>query len=138
MVVNKLSQSEWMQYAEEAHRICFNESGYKALETADFALLVTEDDKLICYTTIKINDAETCYMQWGGAFPDSKGTVSSFKGYLQMIDKLKSEYKYITTRIENTNTPMLKFAMKAGFLICGVRSFKGAVLLEHLLEANNV
>lgn len=46
----------------------------------------------------------------------------------------EKDYKRITTYIENKNTPMLKFAMKIGFRITGIRNYKNEILLEHLLE----
>ena len=44
-------------------------------------------------------------------------------------------YKRITTYIQNTNSPMLRIAMKVGFKIIGTRTFKGDVMVEFLLEA---
>ncbi|MFN3453443.1 MAG: hypothetical protein ACK41T_00685 [Pseudobdellovibrio sp.] len=129
-----LTKDQWKTFSDDAHKACFGFDGYAALETADYALMIIDHDTPICYTTIKELDSHTCYMQWGGAFEGSLGTVKSFRGYTLMIDYLKQRYPYITTRIENHNIPMLKFAMKVGFKIIGVRNFKESILLEHLME----
>lgn len=134
MKVVKLSSDEWKMYAEDAHLICFNERMSAELNRIDFALVVHEGDVPLAYTTCREFDANTVYMQFGGAFPSVRGTLKSFQCYMKMLEALKSHYKRATTLIENNNIPMLKFAMKAGFLITGVRYFKGSVLLEHLLD----
>lgn len=134
MKVVELSQEDWLTLSEDVHRTVFGESGYAALERASKALLVDLDGTPICYCTIKEDDAVTAYMQWGGAFPSSKGTALSFRGYEMMIAHLKGRYKFIRTLIENSNVSMLKFAMKVGFRVHGIRYFSGSILLEHLIK----
>jgi hypothetical protein len=134
MEVVKLSSQEWKAFGTEAHLICFNEHFPAEQNRIDFALLVHENNVPLAYGTCREFDAHTVYFQFGGAFPSAKNTVKSFKAYLKILEAASSHYKRATTLIENTNIPMLKFAMKAGFLITGVRNFKGSILLEHLLE----
>lgn len=134
MELVKLSSSEWHNFSQEAHLICFNEEMSRELNRIDFALVSHEEGLPLAYTTCREFDAETIYMQFGGAFPSAKGTMKSFQSYMKILEALKSHYKRATTLIENKNIPMLKFAMKAGFLITGLRHYKGAILLEHLLE----
>lgn len=43
-------------------------------------------------------------------------------------------YRRIAFLVENTNEAMLKLAMRCGFLIVGLRTFKGLILLEHVKE----
>jgi len=132
--VSKLSQTEWLTFSQDAHLICFSEHQPKELVRIDYALICHEGSTPISYVTLRELDSETVYMQFGGAFPSAKGTLKSFKSYEMFLDCLKQGYKRATTFIQNDNLVMLKFAMKAGFRIVGIRTFKGNILLEHLLE----
>jgi hypothetical protein len=125
---------EWKQYSEKAHLICFAENRSADMNRIDFALVAELNGVPQTYMTCREVDAETVYMQYGGAFPSAKGTVNSFRGYQAMLKQLSTVYKYGTTLIENTNTPMLRFAMQAGLRIIGVRNFKNTILLEHFSE----
>lgn len=138
MELVKLSKQEWSQHTEQAHFVCFGEVGYSALDRCDFALLVVEGDVPLMYATIKETDSESAYLQRGGAFPSSKNTVLSYKAFDLIMNYLKTNYKYLTMRVLNTNKPMLKFAMKADFLIDGVNYAKGNIYLDHYLEVTNV
>lgn len=125
---------QWKQYSEQAHLICFNEHRPADMNRIDFALVADLDGIPQAYMTCREVDAETVYMQYGGAFPSAKGTVKSFRSYEAILGKLSSVYKHGTTLIENTNTPMLRFAMQAGLRVIGVRNFKQSILLEHFIE----
>lgn len=132
--ISVLPKHEWDEYAENAHLICFGEHREKSFNRYDFAVVAENEDGVpLAYSTVRENDAESAYMQYGGAFPSSKGTILSFKGYVEIVNYLKKRYKNINTLIENKNTPMLKFAMSVGFRIIGIRNFKNEIYLEHLL-----
>lgn len=132
--VRVLPKQEWDKYAEQAHLICFGETRHKEFNRYDFAIIAeSETGTPLAYSTIRENDAESAYMQYGGAFPSSKGTPLSYKGYVELVNHLKDRYKNINTLIENKNTPMLKFAMSVGFEIVGIRNFKNEIYLEHLI-----
>ncbi len=133
MIVARLSPKEWHQYSEDAHLICFNEIRPAKMNRIDFAMTTFEDGVPQTYMTCREVDEETLYMQYGGAFPSVQGTVKSFRGYEMMLCELSHHYKRATTLIENKNRAMLKFAMKVGFEIIGVRTFDGKIYLEHLL-----
>lgn len=134
MEVKRVSQQEWMKISSEAHELCFNERRDPSFERIDFALVVAMGSTPVAYMTCKELDAESIYMQYGGAFPSGRDTALSFRAYSSMIDYLSQNYVRGGTLIENTNTAMLKFAMKKGLLITGVRNFKGSILLEHCIE----
>lgn len=87
------------------------------------------------YCTVRVLDAESCYWQYGGAFPGCKGTLYSLRSYQEYAKWcFKYGFQRVTTYIENTNTAMIKIALKVGFRIIGTRFFKGHVLVEFLLE----
>lgn len=131
-------REHWKQYSENAHLIAFNETGYSEIERCDYALMVVDNDEPLMYATIKELDAMSGYMQRGGAFPSAKGSTKSYRAFELILDFLKERYPYVTMRVENKNLPMLKFAMKAGFIIDGISYFKNKIYLEHILGVSNV
>lgn len=135
MKVFEYTPDEWSSISEQAHSICFNEIRDPSLDRISFALLATDENQPTAYMTCKELDSETIYLQYGGSFPSVKGTCGSYRSYLAMLNHLMTMgYKRAGTYIENTNTPMLKFALKAGWIITGIRTFNGSVLLEHQLN----
>jgi RimJ/RimL family protein N-acetyltransferase len=134
VIVHCYSREDWKAVSEAAHLVCFGERKEVSMDRIDFALVVGENDAPSGYVTCREHDAETLYWQFGGAFPGTRSTSLSWKGYQALVDWCKTRYKRITTLIENTNIVMLKMAMKVGFRIQGVRVFKGQILVEHLLE----
>lgn len=133
MKVVKVEKYAWKSMSEEAHRICFSEVKPVGRERVDFALLVTNDDDFpLGYTTCKELDSETIYLQFGGCFPGTKDSVLAFKSYVAGIEFLKKDYKNVCFYVKNDNFAMLKFAMKTGFKIIGVKNRNGDILLEHV------
>jgi hypothetical protein len=133
-----LTKDQWKAYSDTAHSLCFDETGFSEIETIDYALLVVKDEVPLMYATIRQHDAVTAYMSRGGAFPSVKGTALSYKAFEMILDYLKAVSVTITLRTLNTNSPMLKFAMKAGFVIEGISYSKKQIFLEHILEVNHV
>jgi hypothetical protein len=134
MRVIKMLAKDWAKYSQDAHLVCFDEMRSPDFNRIDFALTSVLDSVPQSYMTCRELDAETVYLQYGGAFPSAKGTVRSFSGYKQMISELSISYTRATTLIQNQNTAMLKFAMAVGFRIIGVRTFKNEIYVEHLME----
>ncbi len=120
MKLERVSPENWNKVAEEAHLTCFSELRPKSRNTIDYAILVHDEEKPCAYATIIEMDQMSAYMQHGGAFPETKGTAKSFRSYQMIIDHLSEFYQALTTRIENTNVPMLKFALSVGFLPIGM------------------
>lgn len=134
MRVEIFSSSEWRELSADAHLTCFGEVNDPSRERINLALMAV-DDAPVAYMTIRELCPETIYLQYGGAFPGTQGTVKSFRGYTLMLSKLSElGYKDALTNIENSNIPMLKFAMKAGFKIIGTRNYDGSVMVEHHLK----
>lgn len=133
--VKKLSKDDWRELSEAAHLSVFNEKRSSSVDRIDYALLCeTADKNLVAFMTCRELDDETVYWQHGGSFPRFRDTLYSFASYSQFVEWHREKYKRVTTLIENTNTVYLKFAMKVGFKIIGVRNFDNQILLEHLLE----
>lgn len=132
MEVTKIDGQIWKRdFSESAHKIVFGKLKPAEWDRIDFALLVAKEGKMIGYGTCREFDAKTLYLQYGGAFRSPESTSLSLPAYLAFVDHCKKNYEAITTLVENTNFVYLKFAMKAGFRIIGVRVYDGIVLLEH-------
>lgn len=129
-----MTSDQWTNYAADAHLVVFNEVRPVEMNRIDFAIMTVNEGIPQTFMTARELDSETVYMQYGGSFPSAKGTVTSFTSYSLIVDYLLSKYKRITTLIENTNFPMMKFANKKGLLVVGIRYFKGQIFLEHLIE----
>lgn len=125
---------EWEAFSEDAHKICFHAHKPKSFDRIDYALLCTDNGVPCGYITCREYDHETVYFQFGGTFPGTKGGVKSWLCYEKCTEFARLRYRRITTLIENDNQVMLKFAMKMGYRIIGIRNYAGSILLEHVLE----
>ena len=136
--IEKIPAKEWIElYSEMAHRAVFKRIKPAHFDRIDFALLAKEDETVMGYITCREHDHETLYWQFGGAFAALKGTPQVYPVLEALIAECRPNYKRVYCLIENTKTPMLYLAMKAGFRIMGVRAYQNSILLEHLLEFAN-
>lgn len=135
-MITTLTPSQWEALSEEAHLICFEQARPKELDRLDFALIHEGLNGVpTSYMTCREHDAETIYLQHGGKLPSNGGTLGAFKGYVQMLYRLKeSGYHQAVTLIENTNVDMLRIALKVGWKITGVTQRKNQTLVEHTLN----
>lgn len=138
MIVEKLTPDQWAYCSEHAHLLAFKEIKPASRDRIDFALLAIDGTTPAMYVTCREYDAETLYWQFGGAFPETLGTVKSFRAVEAFVAYVKERYARVTCLIENTNRVMLKMASKVGFKIVGIRTYHGCVLLEHLLEFGEI
>lgn len=135
MIVELVDAETWKkEFSEAAHKIAFKELKPASWDRIDYALLAIDGDVAAGYVTCRELDSESVYWQYGGAMPGTRDTIKSFRAYEAFVQWHKSRYKRVATYIENTNTVMLKMAMRVGFRITGVRNYQGSILLEHLLE----
>lgn len=135
LTLDKLSPAEWAEMSKAVHKHSFCLDRDPSMDRIDYALIVRKDDELSAYTTIIELDGESVYMQHGGNFQASSGTVLTLRSYLMMINYLKESYKNISTRIWNKNRAMKKLAWAAGFIETGIESNKlGEQFLIYYLE----
>lgn len=136
MRVVKISKEKWAELSEKAHLIVFNEIRKPEMERIDYALLVESDSGVpMQYATCRELDAESVYFQYGGSFPGTKGTGKSLRCFDKIIEWSEfAGYRRISFLVENTNEAMMKLALRFGFLVVGLRNFKGQVFLEHTKE----
>lgn len=122
-------------FSEYAHKYSFGEVRCGDRERIDYALLAVNEEELPCgYMTCREIEERVVYWQFGGAFPPIEKTVYPMRLYGEFLKWHLERYDRIVTYIENKNTPMLKMAMKIGFLVTGIRTFENAVLLENTLK----
>lgn len=139
MKIEKLSPDQWHSFSEHAHKAVFSKLKPAHMDRIDYALLCVDDNATVLgYVTVREHDHETVYWQFGGCLDSARGTLKSFRACQAFVDFQKKVSKRVTFLVENTNAVMLKFAMKLGFKISGVRLFQGSVLVEHLLEFEGV
>ncbi len=138
MRVIQVSKDKWTELSEKAHLIVFNEVKKPELERIDYALMVESNSGIpLQYATCRELDAESLYLQYGGSFPGTKGSVSSLRCFEKLLEWAEfAGFRRVSFLVENTNEAMLKLAMRCGFLIVGIRNFKGLILLEHAKEYN--
>lgn len=133
--VEELHPKDWDLLSEKAHLTVFETHKPREWDRIDFALLVkTERDQWCGYATCREHDHESLYWQYGGAFPGTKDSSLSFPAYRAIAEHCQARYKRITTLVENTNLVYIKFLMKVGFRIVGVKMFGGKILLENMWE----
>ncbi len=139
MHVARVTAEDWKQVSEDAHLSVFIERKPASLDRIDFALVVeAKDGAPMAYATCREIDRESLYLQYGGTFPNCRGRGKGHDLFAQFVGYARKHYRRVSCLIENTNRPMLKLAFDAHFDIVGVRTFKGAVLLEHLLEMEEI
>jgi hypothetical protein len=137
MRVERLTPEQWQQLSGYAHEAVFGKKKDPFAERISYAWLVIEDEKPAAYITVLELDADTAYWQFGGAFPwawNSRRVTKSYDLCIQAQEKLSKRF---ATRIENTNTPMLKLALSRGFVPVGIRTYQGSILLELVRESNH-
>lgn len=139
MIVHRLEPAQWAELAPHASLISFGTNRPAGVDRVDFALLIERPDtgKPAGYATIQETEWGFAHVQFAGSFPETKSTLHTVRAFVAGLNWLSARYNYITCRVENTNRPMLKLAMAAGFNIIGVRTFDGHVLLDHCLRTPN-
>lgn len=134
--IHRIEPKEWgANLSEMSHLLSFGEHRASELDRLDYALILTDElGEISAYVTVKEMDSETVYWQNGGSMPPHRGSIRVMRGYETFIKYARESYKRITTRIENTNIPMLKMALAMGFIVTGTWTFKGRIYLELLNE----
>lgn len=136
-----IAAEDWKRdFSEAMHRLVFNAIKPGSFDRIDYALLFIDEGENtpIGYITLRELDQNAVYMQFGGAIPKYQGNMAVYRCYQMAISFLKEKYEVLTTKIENVNKSMLKFAMREGFLIVGAAQIRGATMLEHIMEMKGV
>lgn len=115
-----LQPQQWNELSKNAHLAVFHEEREPSMNRIDYAMLVHNEKEPCCYATIIELDAQSAYMQHGGAFPSVAKGVFTVKGYMTIVNQLKTKYKKISTKIHTKNNSMLRMALAAGLEVTGL------------------
>lgn len=132
MIVKQITKEEWKPLAKPVHEAVFGELWDPEFERLDYALIADVNGIAIQYAVIRESDRDTAYVQYGGSFPDHRNSIVSYRAYQAILNWLYERYKAVSFLTENINLPMIKFAIKEGFIIVGMRNFNGHVMLEFI------
>ena len=124
--VKILDQDNWKQIAEGLHSIVFDKKRDHKIDRADGCFLIYDKNTncSVGYVSYFETDAKSIYWQWGGLFPEFRGTNIAYKAInicLEVADKI---YDTINMMVHRDNIKMLKIAFSVGFRINGVRCFR--------------
>ena len=138
--VQQVFAKDWIgRFSEDAYLASFGSIRPAELERFDFSIIaIDEGNNISGFITCKEMDSETLYWQNGGAFKNYGKTIHVVGGYRSFLRWAKERYKRVTTRIENTNYPMLKLALSVGFLIIGTCVVNNKIYLELINEFTEV
>lgn len=127
-----LPAEEFALVSEELFRLVFGSARAKDLERVDFAVLVEAHGKLAAFVSCYEHQAGELYIQYGGALPDFQRSPRVLRGYRFLLRFLLAHYPALMTRIENSNSAMLRLALSCGWLIVGLRMSSNRKLLVEL------
>lgn len=132
---NVLSKIEWKWIEKAVHEDIFGDD-YKGVHLDyNYAVLVlTEDGERFSYSLVKELDRDTAYLPYGGMFKMFRGYNGGYRGFHEIIEKLKKSYTRIGFATRTTNIPMIKLGLNEGFIIIGLRKVFGLPNVEFLLE----
>lgn len=134
--VKQITPQEWKEYLLDfAFPLAFGVRRPAEMERIDYAIIAIDHKSVFSgFITCKVMDGETLYWQFGGPSPACDTPSKIIEVYLAAISWTRSRYKRILTRIENTNIPMLKLAIRVGFIIIGTVNMNNKIYLELLNE----
>lgn len=130
--LERINSDEWKKFSESAHMIAFREVRTNDHDRIDYALIVRNEKDICAYATLIEIDKKTVYMQHGGAMPNVEKSVNVIKCYFMIMNWLKEQYNYISTKVLNLNAPMIKLAMSAGLVITGVECVNNLIFLNFM------
>src|SRR5271166_1470713 len=122
----QVSPEEWKSAASRlAHSMVFGQQLYN--ERIDYALVAARGEEFVGYVTVKENDADNVYWQFGGVIPHFQKSIVVSKALKELLDWQKQHSKRILSYVENSNLSMLRLFLSSGFLIVGTRTSQGKI-----------
>jgi ribosomal protein S18 acetylase RimI-like enzyme len=131
----QIGEAEWKEkFSENFHKLVFKEVKPAFRDRISYALLVVKAEEAIGYVTVREMDDENVYWQFGGVIPKFQKSMTAVKCIETAILWQKEHSKRITTYVENTNLPMLRFYLSYGFLVVGTRTYLGHLMVDLIKE----
>lgn len=131
--VERLDKDTWNKgFAHLAHQAVFRESFDSDLKDLSFGLLgINETHTLVAYCTVAEVGENSCFILYGGAFADFRNSITAFNAFREFDNYLSSRYDSLGFLTENKNKPMIKYGIRQGFTIIGMRFSRDKIFLEH-------
>ncbi len=130
VALQKISPEEWQRdFAANAHQAVFKENLGEEDEI-DIAIIGLIDGQVAGYSTAKFIGDGVIHLNYGGAVDDAKGTPELLMLYRLLIREYLSLGDYLRTYVHNKNRNYLLLALRTGFIVTGMRTFRGDTLLE--------
>lgn len=136
MRVVRISPEDWAKHHHVAHTVVFDEEPEADNSCTDFTLVVEDKEETpIIYTTVSDMAKGHACMEFGGSFPDHRGTPTVGKAFLMLLGWFKENgYTSVSFVTRNDNMAMLKLGWFGGFKIVGCSLSQRGLLLENRLE----
>ena len=85
----------------------------------DILLVETDEGKAVAFVGVKNIDRNQAYLKYGEATKPMRGTALTGRALVKITEAMHSKYRYLYMIVKNTNAPMIRIAIKAGWLIHG-------------------
>lgn len=137
--VIQVSAEEWASsFSEDMHKLVFKEKKPAFVDRISYALLIVKAQEVVGYITVRENDHETVYWQFGGVLTRFRRGLLGSKCFEVALEWQKARSKRIMMYTENTNLPMLRLALAYGFIIVGTKTFRQYLMVDLLREFETV
>lgn len=138
MKIEFYEREYWLEHFElHAHAAVFepgvsrNEGGFH------FALMVVDEetDTPIIYVTCLKTTAGGVFIEYGGSFPDFRGSMKVLRAFRAVNEWFKINlFKYAMLATRNTNAAMNKLALADDYFVTGVHTDDGRLYLDYTKE----
>lgn len=137
MKVVTIDRETWLSKSyENAHKAVFGDEPVDMNESLfDAALLVIDEeaDVPIIYTTVKQTTASQVFIEYGGSFPDYRGSPKVKPAFELLCNFLhEAGASRVSLATKNTNIPMQRLALSTGFTPWGMTFGKTGLFLEYI------
>jgi hypothetical protein len=133
--VIQVTAEQWASsFSEEMHKLVFKELKPAFVDRISYALLIVQAEEVVGYITVRENDHETVYWQFGGVLTRFRRGLLGSKCFEVALEWQKARSKRVLMYTENTNLPMLRLALAYGFLVVGTKTFRQHVMVDLMRE----
>ncbi len=134
LAIEKIEPELWASdFAHSAHLAVFKEYLGED-DPVDVAMLATIDGVVAGYSTARHLGEGCLHLNYGGAVEPARGTPEILMLYKMLIAEYLKIASYLRTYVHNKNLSYLTLALREGFIVTGIRTFRGDTLLELSLD----
>lgn len=139
MRIVQIDRVEWIKnFQNDAYKKVFEDDDTSSMDRSlfDHAFVVVDDktEMPIIYNTIKQSSTDSVFIEFGGSFPEYRGSMKVKPAFKILLDMYKNGgAKVVHLNTKNTNVAMQKLALSTGFTQFGVHLSAGNLFLEYAL-----